>query len=243
MKTIRIYQTGHYKPRELIELDAAASQHVGKVLRMKEGEKLTLFRGDNREFSATIQSIGKKTVAVLIDEESVVNRESHQVLHLAQGVSKGYRMELVVQKAVELGVTSIIPLLTERSVVKLDKDRWDKKRAQWQAIAISACEQSGRNQVPTILDVMTLSAFLTQCQSRLNFILDPNSPRCWRDYSFAQHPEISLLIGPEGGLSDNEMTLAQQHHFNPLRLGPRILRTETAAITAISILQAVSGDL
>ncbi len=242
LRNVRIYQPGHYEKDYTVELSAIASQHVGVVLRMQPGEQLTLFCGDNREFSATITTIHKKKVAVLINAITESNRESPRELHLAQAISKGERMEFVIQKAVELGVSTITPLLTTRCVVRLDNERLAKKHAQWQAIAIGACEQSGRNQLPIIHQACPLDIYLRQCQAATKLVLHPNGATSWRDQTFGKG-DIALLIGPEGGLSQNEVDLAQTFQFNPLCLGPRILRTETAAIAALSILQAIAGDL
>lgn len=242
MREVRIYQPGLYQCDQILELSPEAGQHVAVVLRMQPGEKLTLFCGDNREFSASIDTVKKKQVLVTIDSVKEKNRESPLAIHLAQAISKGDRMELVMQKSVELGVSSIIPLITERCVVKLDKERMAKKLHQWQAIVIAACEQSGRNKVPLVHQPLTLEQYVKEAQAKLKLILHPGCTTRWRDYSFEQS-DIVLMIGPEGGLSDDEIAFACQHDFLPLSLGPRILRTETAAITALCVLQAVGGDL
>lgn len=241
MRTIRIYQPGEYTVGETIELSPSASQHVAVVLRLGVNDPITLFCGDNREFSALIALIQKKKVMVLITAVQDVNRESPRSIHLAQAISKGDRMEWVIQKAVELGVSVITPIVTARCAVKLDADRLLKKQAQWQSIAIAACEQSGRNHVPKIQHVSKLDVFLQQCHTTLKLVLHPDTNASWRDYSLAAG-DITLLIGPEGGLDEDEVCRAKAHAFQPLCLGPRILRTETAAIAALSVLQAVSGD-
>ncbi len=242
MRTIRIYQPGDYAVGESLELSATASQHVGVVLRMQPDDELTLFCGDNREFSASITCVHKKKVMVTITAEKNVNRESPRHIHLAQAISKGDRMEWVIQKAVELGVTSITPLFTTHCVVKLDAARLAKKQLQWQAIAIAACEQSGRNQLPIVHSACSLGEYLNTCESTMKLVLHPLAAKSWRDYTFST-ANIALLIGPEGGLSDEEVSQAQTHDFQSLCLGPRILRTETAAIAALSVLQAIAGDL
>lgn len=242
MRSIRIYEPGSYDVNETVTLSPSASQHVGVVLRMQQGDPLILFCGDNREFSATIVRVDKKKVIVTITAVQEQNRESPRLIHLAQAISKGDRMEWVIQKAVELGVASITPLFTTRCVVKLDANRLEKKHQQWQAIAVAACEQSGRNQVPLIHPTLTLENFLNRCSSPIRLVLNPNGAISWRDYS-ASTGDISLLIGPEGGLSDDEITQAQLQGFQSMVLGPRVLRTETAAIAALSVLQAVCGDL
>ncbi len=241
MRSIRIYQAGSFHLNQTVELSPEAGQHVGIVLRMQSGDAITLFCGDNREFDAILVSVQKKRVSVKIVAERTVSRESSLKLHLAQAISKGERMEFVMQKAVELGVASISPIITSRSVVKLDEVRMEKKRAQWQAIAIAACEQSGRNLVPQITKIQPLAEYLKLCDLPLKFFLDPLQAKTWRDYNFAQS-ELALLIGPEGGFSQEEINLIFAAGFSPLRLGPRVLRTETAAIAALSMMQAVWGD-
>jgi 16S rRNA (uracil1498-N3)-methyltransferase len=242
LRTTRIYQPGDYRTGQLLELSPEASQHVSVVLRMRPGEQLILFCGDNREFQARIEVIKKKQVMVLIDKVQEVNRESPLAIHLAQAISKGDRMDWVMQKTVELGVTSITPLISERCAVKIDPDRMEKKRDQWQKIVISACEQSGRNRVPTVYPPVLFADYVRLSSEKLKFILSPIGSKSWREYSL-NHADLSLIVGPEGGLSDEEIKCACNYEFLPLSLGPRILRTETAAITALSVLQATSGDL
>jgi 16S rRNA (uracil1498-N3)-methyltransferase len=209
---------------------------------MQAGDMLTLFCGDNKEYSAIIHSVKKRQVHVKIEAVKEINKESPLLIHLAQAISKGDRMELVMQKSVELGVASITPVITERCVVKLDKERMAKKLHQWQAIVIAACEQSGRNIVPIVHSPVTLEQYVSEVQAPLKLILHPDCTTSWRDYSI-KGAEIALIIGPEGGLNEEEIKLACHHEFFPLSLGPRILRTETAALTALSVLQAVGGDL
>ncbi|MFT4058158.1 MAG: 16S rRNA (uracil(1498)-N(3))-methyltransferase [Legionella sp.] len=242
MKTIRIYQPGEYQCGQLLELSPEASQHVGVVLRMQVGERLTLFCGDNREFGATIIAVKKKQVSVMVETVTTINIESPLSIHLGQAISKGERMEWVMQKAVELGVATIRPIITTRCVVKLDKERMAKKLHQWQAIVIAACEQCGRNTVPKVHQPVYLQEYLQEAQADLKLILEPETDNNWRAYD-VQKNTIALLIGPEGGFSEAEVQLALSQDFQPLSLGPRILRTETAAITALSVLQAVGGDL
>lgn len=242
MREIRIYQPGEYHSGQTIELSPEAGQHVAVVLRMQPGEPLTLFPGNNMEFEANITSVKKRQVIVTIGLSKKINRESPLSIHLAQAISRGERMELVMQKTVELGVASITPLITERCAVKLDKERMVKKLHQWQSIVIAACEQCGRNQVPVVHSPVTLEQFIKESSAGLKLILHPDFKKTWRDYTLEQ-PDIALIIGPEGGLSDAEVKLAGDCGFMPLSLGPRILRTETAAITALSVLQAMGGDL
>ncbi|MFI4918327.1 MAG: 16S rRNA (uracil(1498)-N(3))-methyltransferase [Legionellales bacterium] len=241
MRTIRIYQPGDYAAGQQVLLSPEASQHVAVVLRMQPGEQLTLFCGDLREFAAVIETVNKKQVLVAIHAVSQVNKESPLSIQLAQVISKGDRMELVMQKAVELGVTSIVPLISDHCVVRLDPERMQKKVQQWQAIAIAACEQSGRTVVPMVHPTVTLEHYVHTVQAQLKLVLHPQGANTWRDYDLQS--DIALLIGPEGGLNNKEIDLALAYGFHTLSLGPRVLRTETAAITALSVLQAVAGDL
>ncbi len=242
MRSIRIYQTGLYQPGETVQLSDEASQHVAVVLRMQPGHQITLFRGDNYEFPASILTIHKRHVIVQINTAIIVNRESSQTIHLAQAISKGDRMEWVIQKAVELGVTSITPLITKRCVVRIDMDRMKKKQNQWQAMVISACEQSGRNVIPTVHAACSLDSYLTTCHAVLKYVLHPHTKNSWHDIK-SMTGDIALIVGPEGGLTEEEIARTCDLHFHPLTLGPRILRTETAAIAALTILQTMYGDL
>jgi len=242
VRVIRIFQAGSFELGQLVELSPEAGHHVGVVLRMRVDDVVVLFCGDNREFRAVITEVHKKRVRVHITAIETIDRESSREIHLAQAISKGDRMEWVVQKAVELGVRSITPLITAHCAVKLDEERLLKKQQQWQAIAISACEQSGRNYVPNIFPTCLFETYVQQNNASLKLILHPTAEFSWRDIGLSKG-DISLLIGPEGGLSETEIKSAQSHQFKALGLGPRILRTETAAIAALSVLQAVAGDL
>ena len=242
MRSIRIYQPGNYGVQDVIGLSESAGQHVGIVLRMQAGEKLVLFSGDNREWDAEILTVHKKKITVRILTERTINRESPRQIHLAQAIAKGERMEWVVQKAVELGVTEINPLVTQYCAYKLEVERLTKKHQQWQAIAIAACEQSGRNQVPVVAFPMTLDKFLQRELTGNGYVLEPYTGKSCRDYAVPLG-NITLMIGPEGGLSPQELAKVLAAKYLPLQLGPRILRTETAAICALSVVQAMWGDL
>src|SRR3990167_1941857 len=234
MRTIRIYQAGNYGVQDVIVLSNEAGQHVGIVLRMQAGEKLVLFSGDNREYDAEIVTVHKKKVRVKIEGLHVVNRESPRIICLAQAIVKGNRMEWLVQKAVELGVAEITPLVTQYYAYKLDEDRLTKKHQQWQAIAIAACEQCGRNQVPVVTFPVTLDKFLRQKPNGNGYVLEPHTGRSWREHDVPKGC-LTLMIGPEGGFSPEELNKIFGASYLPLKLGPRILRTETAAICALSV--------
>ncbi len=218
-----------------------AANHAGKVLRMQAGEALELFNGDGNNYAAVIIEVGKKQLVVDIQSSSENPIESPLKLHLGQGISRGDRMDFAIQKAVELGVSEITPLFTERCGVKLDADRLEKKREQWQKIVISACEQSGRSVVPPVHQPVTLEKWLGQPDNCLKLTLDP-----WTSATIKQlspTDRLRLVIGPEGGFSDREVAATTLAGFQPVRLGPRVLRTETAALTAIAALQLQLGDL
>ncbi len=243
MRTIRIYQPGTYNLHDLVELSEPASHHVIRVLRMRASDSLTLFCGDNREFSALITHVKKHHVTVRIEGVQSVSRESPCVIHLAQGIAKKEHMPFIIQKAVELGAASITPLITERSVIKLNSKQLQKKHAQWEAIAIKACEQSGRNILPPIYPPCHLETYLENCVAANKYLLDPKAETAWRDFPAQPAGDIALLIGPEGGLNPPEILEAKTLDFQGISLGPRILRTETATLAALSVLQALEGDL
>jgi 16S rRNA (uracil1498-N3)-methyltransferase len=242
MRTIRIYQPGVYRVGDTQDLSQEAGLHVGVVLRMQPGDSLTLFCGDNREWDAQIIAVHKKKVTISIRSERVVNRESPLTIHLAQAISKSERMEWVIQKAVELGVSRISPIITQHGAYKLDEARLMKKNLQWQAIAIAACEQCGRNQLPEIAPAVSLDAFLQQTLMGSKYLLEPYTGLPFGEYD-RPSGGVTLLIGPEGGLSVDEVQRSVVAGFSPVKMGPRILRTETAAICALGVVQALWGDL
>ncbi|BDY03396.1 16S rRNA (uracil(1498)-N(3))-methyltransferase [Ferrimonas sp. YFM] len=242
MRIPRIYQPGPLVPGNLVALEEDGANHVGRVLRMQSGQALELFNGDGHTYPAEITAASKKQVEVRVLEQQVDDRESPLNLHLGQVISRGDKMEFTIQKSVELGVNTITPLWSERCGVKLQGDRLDKKLAQWQKIVISACEQCGRNTIPVVRPVMKLQDWLAEETSSTKLNLHPRA-----DYSIQTLPSpmerARLLIGPEGGLSAEEIESARQHQFTDILLGPRVLRTETAALTAITALQTRFGDL
>jgi len=241
MRIPRIYTEQALITGELIQLEEAASHHLIKVLRMQAGRELILFNGAGGEFTAVIQEVSKKYVAVLIAEHSADNRESPLQLELAIGISRGERFEWVLQKATELGITKITPLITERTEVKTGGDRQEKMQDRWQQIIISACEQCQRNLLPELAAPVQLNDWLATVNSDFRFVLHHRDSK---SLPTDQKPQsVSLLIGPEGGLSENEIAQAQAKNFNALTLGPRVLRTETAPIAAISLVQYLWGDL
>jgi 16S rRNA (uracil1498-N3)-methyltransferase len=209
---------------------------------MQVGQQLSLFDGSDHEFSAVISDVSKKNVAVDIQSSKHASVESPLDIHLGQVVSRGDKMEFTIQKSVELGVNTITPLISERCGVKLDQKRFDKKLQQWQKVIISACEQCGRNTVPQIRPIMSLEQWCAEEYSGLKLNLHPRA-----SYSINTLPQtikqVKLLIGPEGGLSEAEIAMTANYDFEQTLLGPRVLRTETAALTAITALQVRFGDL
>jgi 16S rRNA (uracil1498-N3)-methyltransferase len=240
MKSPRIYQDISLNAEGDIELDNNASHHLTRVLRLKNEDNITLFNGDGYEYSAVL-SLQEKKVFARINKTAKPDRESNLHITLLQGISKGDRMDMCMQKAVELGVNKIIPVICQRTVVNLKAERGEKKLRHWQGIIISACEQSGRNILPELTTHRTLKDALQQSLNGLRLTLDPNANTGLSSYK-PDTNEITLLIGPEGGLTQDEIELSLQNQFNTALLGKRILRTETAAIAAISTLQTLWGD-
>lgn len=242
---MRIPRLFHPDPIPLDEeflLSHDAAHHVGTVLRLKANHPIVLFNGDGNEYSGQIIAVNRKQVHVEADACLAIGKESPLPLHLGQGVSKGDRMDWVLQKSVELGVTHITPVLTQRCAVKLDEKRWEKKLQQWQKIIIGACEQCGRNTLPTLYPPQALNQWLATSTQATRLVLAPNATQPLAKVHYATHG-YRILVGPEGGLTDQEIHQSLESGYVAAGLGPRILRTETAAISAISILQAIHGDL
>jgi 16S rRNA (uracil1498-N3)-methyltransferase len=227
--------------RQRIEGDAA--NHITRVLRLERGDPLILFDGRGGEYAAHIEECRKGAVIVTLADRSAPLRESPLALTLAQGVSRGERMDWVVQKATELGVARIIPVLTERTVVKLDAKHAERKLLHWQGIATAACEQSGRDRIPAVDAPLGLAEFIGAVDRRATRLL--LSPAAGSGIGDLPRPGtgIVVLIGPEGGLAEAEQQAALAAGFIGVRLGPRVLRTETAAVAALTLLQHQFGDL
>ena len=239
----RIYHPGALAAHTTVTLNEFASHHLARVLRVAVGEEITVFNGEGGEYPATISAVNKKTVAVDLGEFLECDRESSLDITLAQGISRGEKMDYTIQKAVELGVKTIIPVFTERCNVKLDAERSEKRLQHWQSVIISACEQSGRNRIPYIAAPQSLDNWLPTITADICLSLSPHAVTPLKNMNISSSSRVVLLIGPEGGLSDREMSQAERYHFQPLRLGPRVLRTETAALAAIAALQARFGDM
>ena len=243
MRNIRIHVDLPLTAGSEVSLPQQAAEHVVRVLRMNVGDPLTVFNGDGHDYSGSITATGKREVVLRVDEAQAVHNESPLALTLAQGVARGEKMDLIVQKATELGVARIVPLLTERSEVKLDPARAEKRLAHWRAVAASACEQSGRARLPEIVPVLPLQNWLDglPADDTLRLALLPEATRSSRDLVFAASGGV-LVVGPEGGLGERDTQALAAAGFDGLRLGPRILRTETAGLAALAALQALHGD-
>ncbi|MEP5322069.1 16S rRNA (uracil(1498)-N(3))-methyltransferase [Marinobacter alexandrii] len=241
MRIPRIFTGQVLQAESHFDLEPAPSQHLARALRMQEGAPIILFDGRGGQYAATISNVGKKHVSVLTGTHQDADVESPLAIHVGISISRGERMDWVVQKATELGVDQISPLITERTEVKLKPDRAEKKLHHWQQIATSACEQCGRNRLPVIHPLTSLSNWLDDSHAELKLVLHHRAENLPTEANPPQ--SIDLLIGPEGGLSADEIQLAERASFRSLRLGNRVLRTETAPVAALSILQARWGDM
>ena len=242
MRIPRIYTDSPLNEGVTADLDDNAAQHVGRVLRMQPGQELLLFNGDGNDYPATITEARKKRVAVQVGSPVENVTESPLELVLGQTLSKGDRMDYAVQKAVEMGVSRIVPLSTERCDVKLKGDREDKRLRHWQSVAISAAEQCGRARVPEILPVMALPDWFEHTRDcDLRLVLHHRTQQSLN--TMAKPSRVALMIGPEGGLNPEEINAAETAGFLPVALGPRVLRTETAPVAALALCQWLWGDI
>ena len=239
----RIFIEAELQRGQRLTVEGSAGNHIVRVLRLRVGDTLTLFDGRGGEYGGRIEEMRRDTVQVNVLEHRDDERESPFHLTLAQGISRGERMDWVVQKATELGVSRIAPLFTERSMVRLDEKQAARKVQHWRAIAIAACEQSGRNRIPEIATPTGLYDMLEQRRrSGAELLLSPGAALRIADVPAAE-AGATVLIGPEGGLAAVEQETALRSGFTPVRLGPRVLRTETAAVCALTLLQQKFGDL
>ena len=247
MPKTRIYQNSEFILNETVKLSDDSFGHIVRVLRLSEGDIIALFNGNEAyQYTAKLVDVKKKQASVEIISQDAVANESPLNVHLGQGISRGDRMDFTLQKSVELGVNKITPIFTERCGVKLSTERLAKKRDQWQKIVISACEQSGRCIVPEVAKPIALQDWLKQETEALKLNLHPKAKHSIMTIpmeSSEKDQRVRLLIGPEGGLTDEEISQAKQADFQDILLGPRVLRTETAALTAITALQCRFGDL
>lgn len=237
----RIHIPGPLVEHQDLPLPEPAFRHLIQVLRMQSGENFIVFNGEGGEFQAQLTQVEKKRASARIGAHRAVDRESPLDLTLAQCVSKGDRMDYTIQKAVELGATRIQPLTSSRSVVRMEAERWDKKREHWLGVIASACEQSGRTRLPALAPVLALDRWLESSGEGLKLTLDPVARTSLRSLPAPSAP-VTLLVGPEGGLSDAELTAAHAAGYTGVHMGPRILRTETAGLAALAAIQSLWGD-
>lgn len=242
MKPARLHVPGALAAGTRIDLPAAAAAHIARVLRARTGDALILFNGDGCEYHGTIETLAGNRVSVAIDGQRPVDRESALRVTLVQAVARGERMDWVIQKATELGAWRIVPVLSERSVVRLDAGQRRAKLEHWRAVAAHACEQSGRNRLPLIDSPTDLREHLaSHDHADMRFVLDPEAAGPALQITLPASVEIA--VGPEGGFSGAEIEAMHLAGLSSLRFGPRILRTETAALFALGWLQANFGDM
>lgn len=236
----RLYCEGTLSPGATIELPERAARHVA-ALRLRAGDAVTLFCGDGHESAAVIAGLGKRGVRASVRDRRAVDRESPLAVHLAQGVCAGDRMDLVLQKATELGVAAIQPILTARSVVRLSNERRERRETHWQNVVIAACEQCGRNRVPPVGPSLAFGDYFAALPAAgTRILLAPDGADTLRSLAVAS--PVAVLVGPEGGLAPEERRIAAAAGYLTARFGPRILRTETAPLAALAALQALYGD-
>ena len=243
MRTIRCHVDAPLTPGAVVVLPEAATAHLVRVLRLGVGDAVVLFNGDGREFEATLESAGKRGAEARVGAAREPGNESPLRITLAQGIARGEKMDWVLQKATELGVAAIAPVNTERTEVRLDAERAGKRLAHWQGVLASACEQSGRARLPALAEPASLAAYAAAENATVKLALDPEGELELSALALPPDAHVALLVGPEGGLSERDLATARAAGFRGLRLGPRILRTETAGLAAIAALQAHYGDL
>lgn len=243
MRLTRVYVDTPVPTGNRLVITGSAANHITRVLRLRSGDALTVFDGSGGEFAARMEEFRKDSVVVNVAEHRQLERESPLSLTLAQGISRGERMDWIVQKATELGASRIVPMFTKRSVVRLDDKQAERKLQHWRAITIAACEQCGRNRLPDLATPVDFFEALTpDTSSTTRLLLSPGGDLRIDDLKDVGSG-ITVLIGPEGGLEDIEQEAAIAAGFKAVRMGPRVLRTETAAIAALTIIQHQFGDL
>ena len=240
MRSYRVYSSSPLTSGQVCGLDEHASHHLARVLRVKVGTQVSVFNGDGHDYSGHVDAVSKQRVTVNITSVKRLHTESTLHTCLALAVSKGDRFDWAIKKATELGVTSIVPILSQRVDVRLSPERWLKKRAHWQQVVISACEQSGRAVIPEVAAPAPLDSWVAGVEADCKYLLDPSVDT---EETSTTPESVAVLIGPEGGFTSEELRLASQFGFYALRLGPRVLRTETAPLVALSVIGARWGDI
>ncbi len=243
MKTIRLYSPENYQIGSIVELTGDAFHHGIKVLRCRVGDQLELFDGNGGVAFAEIIKIEKRSANISINQLKNLHNESPLRTTLVQGVAKGERMDWVLQKATELGVSVIQPIITQRCNIQMNSARWQKRLLHWQRIIISACEQSGRNHLPELKPVINFEKFLLNCEPIQCYLLNPEQGIQMKNLSIDNSLAVSFMVGPEGGFTEEEIQQAGDKKIKYINLGPRILRTETAGISVLAIAQSLWGDI
>jgi 16S rRNA (uracil1498-N3)-methyltransferase len=241
MATPRFHCPHKLHAGQALDLPAGAAHHAARVLRLRVGGTVTLFNGEGGEYAAVIDAIDRERVRVTVERHMPLERESPLKVTLVQGVSARERMDIAIQKAVELGVERIAPVMTERSIVRLSGERADNRVHHWQQVVVAACEQCGRNRVPIVDKLVPFVTWLDNAAAGARWMLLPDAEHALRALHEPTGP-IELLVGPEGGFTEGEITAAVNAGFTPIRLGPRVLRTETAAPALLAAVQALWGD-
>lgn len=244
MRLIRVFTEGALAAGGVATLAGGAAEHVARVLRLRAGDPVTLFNGDGHDYPGRVLALRGSRVEVEVTSRAPARAESPLALTLVQGIARGERMDLVMQKATELGVARIVPVQTARSVVRLEAGTAPRKAGHWRGVVVAACEQCGRARLPAVEPPAALAAWLDRpaVAGVRRLQLDPAAETSLVAAA-AGAAEIELLVGPEGGLDDAERDAAAAAGYLPCTLGPRVLRSETAAIAALAVLQAVAGDL
>jgi 16S rRNA (uracil1498-N3)-methyltransferase len=243
MRIPRIYTDQPLRPGSEVLLPEQAGEHVARVLRLERGHPLILFNGDGGECDAQLASLAKRAVTANVIAQRAADRESTLRLTLAQSIARGEKMDWILQKATELGVSRIVPLVTERTEVKLDEERAERRLAHWRSVLASACEQCGRNLLPELEPPQRLDRWLgaLDAAGAARLALLPEGESTLRHLPSVENGAI-VVVGPEGGFSENDVAMLKHAQFAGLRLGPRVLRTETAGIAALAALQVLAGD-
>jgi len=241
MRISRIYTDQSLTPDQELTLESAASRHLIQVLRLRPGAELVLFNGDGRNYRARLETTSKKAAVVRVLSSSDPEPKSILEIHLCISVSKGERMDFAIQKSVEMGVTEITPLFTRHGVVNLKGERLEKRQQHWRQVMISACEQSGRCSLPLLHQAKEMDQLLETPPEGLRLVLNHRADSSLMQFKPANN-KINILVGPEGGLSEGEILAAQNRGFHGIRLGPRVLRTETAPLATIAAIQTLWGD-
>ncbi|MCB5161796.1 16S rRNA (uracil(1498)-N(3))-methyltransferase [Marinomonas algarum] len=243
MRIPRIYIDTELNENTTLALPEASFQHLCKVLRLKGGHPLRVFNGKGGQFNAVLIDVGKRSASIQVHDFEALHNESPIKVTIGQTLSRGERMDYAIQKAVEAGVFAIQPLFSERCEVKLQDNRIEKRLQHWQQVAISAAEQCGRGCVPTVYPPIELVQWTEKCNNMLKMTLHHHSAKPIRDRQKPTDNTVALLVGPEGGLTENEVQHAEKHGFYAITLGPRVLRTETAPVVALSVINTLWGDI